>query len=1053
MKTSCCLALIAVIAVSASAWAAEKAMSDSPRRVVFLGDSITYGGQYIDYIEAYTVTRAPNPPGGRPEFLNLGIPSETVSGLSEPGHAGGQFPRPCLHERLARLLEKTEPNAVVACYGMNDGIYYPLGEDRFKAYQDGIRRLVDAAKASGAMVLLMTPPTFDPVPIKARTLPAGQAEYRQPFEGYDDVLARYSEWLLSQRSAGWEVGDIHGPMSRHLAERRKTMPAFQFAGDGVHANATGHMLMAAAVLEAWRVPPEVDAAVIDAAALKAAGGNVADLARDGEGIRFTWTSRRPMPMDPKWDAESVKLERFVERFNRHTLTVRGLSAARYQLREGDKVLGTVTREELAAGLDMLKFPDLSTNKGGAELLQLVRKRGRLLTDAYLNDIGHKRPGMAKGLPLDEARKQAADLDGQIRQLAGPVVLRLSLAAEQAAAAPPAPQAGQCVLRIGGKTVDPATHAIVIPEKATPQETFAAGDLAAHIEKLTGKRLAVVAEGTLGEKTPIVVGRCDATLAKLGVAVEFDKLGAEGIAIETKGPALVLAGNRRGVLYAVYTFLEDNCGCRWFTAGRTISPKGGVYRAAELDVLDPAGAACTVIPKTGTIEIGDLHVRYQPPLELRSTDYPCSRDADWAVRNKMNGTQTRLDEQHGGKVSYSHFVHTFNSILDPAKEFAAHPEYFSEVKGQRTAERTQLCLTNPKVIEIARKVVRQWIKESPDATIFSVSQNDWAGFCTCTNCRAVADREESQAGPLIEFVNAIADDIAADFPDKVIDTLAYQWSRKPPKSIRPRPNVCVRLCSIECCFAHPLDECEVNKSFVADIRGWNKLCNRLYIWDYVIDYSHSIMPFPNLRVLRPNIRFFIGSGVKGIYEEACYFTPGSELAELRTYIMAKTLWNPDYDTDKAIDEFLPAYYGPAAGPLRQYINLIHRQVTEHKDWHVNIWAKPDSPYLGAEVIAEAVKLFDEAGAKAAGDAVFAHRVEVARLPVLYVQIANSKPGDAAADASALLDRFERIARKEGVTMVREHAGSGALDVWLKAQRERLKLAPPPAPKPPEKAPAK
>ena len=590
--------------------------------------------------------------------------------------------------------------------------------------------------------------------------------------------------------------------------------------------------------------------------------------------------------------------------------------------------------------------------------------------------------------------------------------------------------------IGGKTVDPATHAIVIPDQPTPQETFAAGDLAAHIEKMTGKRLPIVAEGALKKETPIVVGKCLGTLKRLGVSVDFDKLGLEGIAIEAKGPALVLAGNKRGVLYAVYTFLEDCCGCRWFAAGRTIVPKGGSYWSQEVDVHDPAGAECTVIPSRGTVRVGALAVRYVPPAELRSTDYPCSRDADWAVRNKINGTQTRLDEARGGKVSYSHFVHTFNDILDPAKEFAAHPEYFSEVKGRRTADHTQLCLTNAEVLAIAKAAVRRWIREAPQATIFSVSQNDWGNFCTCAGCKAVADREGSQAGPLIEFVNAIADDIAGDHPDKTLDTLAYQWSRRPPRSVRPRPNVCVRLSSIECCFAHPLDACETNRSFVDDIRGWHRLCDRLYIWDYVINYAHSLMPFPNLRSLAPNIRFFVANGVKGIYEEACYFTKGSEWAELRTWILAKTLWNPEYDTDQALWEFLPAYYGPAAGAIREYLDLMQRQVAGHKDWHARIFDKPDAPHLGPEFIAGAVRCFDQAEALAAGDPVFAHRAAVARLPILYLQIVRAKAGDA--DAAALVARFEAVARKEGVAMVREDAGSGALDVWLKAQRERLKI---------------
>jgi len=572
--------------------------------------------------------------------------------------------------------------------------------------------------------------------------------------------------------------------------------------------------------------------------------------------------------------------------------------------------------------------------------------------------------------------------------------------------------GACVITVGGKPVAPETHAILVPSEATPQEQFAANDLAHHLEQMTGKRLAVVPEGDAGDRTPIAVGRCTGTLERLGVTVDFAALGVEGIAIETKGPALVLAGNTRGVLYAVYSFLEDELDCRWFTPD------------------------CSRIPREGRFDVADLKARYTPPLEYRNTDYPCSRDGDWAVRNKMNGTHQGLDEQRGGKIAYSHFVHTFNSILNPAEHFEKHPEWFSEVKGKRIGGRTQLCLTNPEVLAIAKKTVREWIKAAPQATVFSVSQNDSHNYCTCKSCAALAEKEGSQAGPIIHFVNAIADDIAKDYPDKVISTLAYQYSRKPPREVKPRPNVCVRLCSIECCFAHPLQACSQNASFVEDIRGWNEICNRLYIWDYIIDYHHSVMPWPNLRSLKPNINFFVRHGVKGLYEEACYFTPASELAELRTWIVAKTMWRPETDTAWAIDEFLAGYYGPAAWPLRQYVDLVHKQVEEHSDWHATIWAKPTSPWLVPDLLERYVRLFDAAEAAVRGDPVLEKRVAVARLPLRYTRIMQAKPGDA--KAGEWLAAFERVARDVGLRTVREHGGTGQLDTWVGQQRKRLKI---------------
>jgi lysophospholipase L1-like esterase len=224
------------------------------RRIVFLGDSITYGGEYVEFIETYFRTRFPE---SRPQFINLGLPSETVSGLSEPGHAGGAFPRPDLHERLERVLERAKPDLIVACYGMNDGIYHPFSEERFEKFQEGVRRLRERAAAAGAKVIHVTPPTFDPLPLKGRTLPAGRPEYRSPYEGYNEVLDRYAEWLITQRSQGWEVVDAHGPMNRFLAERRRNDPNFIIARDGVHANAQGQWLIAREILRYLGAPEEI----------------------------------------------------------------------------------------------------------------------------------------------------------------------------------------------------------------------------------------------------------------------------------------------------------------------------------------------------------------------------------------------------------------------------------------------------------------------------------------------------------------------------------------------------------------------------------------------------------------------------------------------------------------------------------------------------------------------------------------------------------------------------------------------------------------------------
>jgi lysophospholipase L1-like esterase len=227
------------------------------RTVLVLGDSITWAGAWVVSVEAWFRMTHPK---ASTEFINLGLPSETVSGLSEPGHAGGSFPRPDLHERLQRALDKIHPDLVVACYGMNDGIYFPWSEDRGKRHFDGIQRLRDAVAAAGASITHLTPPVFDPVPLAGRTLPAGRDQYPSPYEGYDEVLTRYSEWLLSRKKDGWDVVDVHGPMTRFIADARRSDPKFTLAGDGVHPGPVGHWLIARELLRRWKAPAKLVAA-------------------------------------------------------------------------------------------------------------------------------------------------------------------------------------------------------------------------------------------------------------------------------------------------------------------------------------------------------------------------------------------------------------------------------------------------------------------------------------------------------------------------------------------------------------------------------------------------------------------------------------------------------------------------------------------------------------------------------------------------------------------------------------------------------------------------
>lgn len=242
------------------------------------------------------------------------------------------------------------------------------------------------------------------------------------------------------------------------------------------------------------------------------------------------------------------------------------------------------------------------------------------------------------------------------------------------------------------------------------------------------------------------------------------------------------------------------------------------------------------------------------------------------------------------------------LLVPAeKYFSKHPEYFSLWKGKRQAD-AQLCLSNPVVLKICAEALKDVIEQNPDYLVYDLSQNDNQYPCQCKKCQAIVKEEGSESGPIIRFVNQVADIIKVDYPDKYIGTFAYTYSRKAPKKVVPNKNVVIRICDGECCFFHSLDNCEVNYDFCLDLNAWSKITNNLMVWDYVAPVYDYLVPFPNMNVLQPNIQLFKNKGAIGVFEEGSYTSWLSDMSDLKTYILSKLLWDADSNIDELTNDF-------------------------------------------------------------------------------------------------------------------------------------------------------
>ncbi|MBN1844415.1 MAG: DUF4838 domain-containing protein [Sedimentisphaerales bacterium] len=598
---------------------------------------------------------------------------------------------------------------------------------------------------------------------------------------------------------------------------------------------------------------------------------------------------------------------------------------------------------------------------------------------------------------------------------------------------------------GALSIVEATQAravIVVGESEGAAVDHAAAELAEFLRQIGGAQIprrgieqaaANAGSGPVsgrenGYPCRLLIGPQAARLADPDFSVEA--LAPEGLVIRTVGQDLILAGGPpRGTLYAVYTFLQDVLGCRWWDS------------------------QASTIPARPAIRLDDLDVRYIPPLEYRETFWYDAFDSDWSVRNRCNGQTHRLDAARGGRHVYQGFVHTFYSLIPPDRYFPEHPEWFSEIAGKRVREQAQLCLTNESMRRELIQNLKERLRANPGATIASVSQNDCHGNCQCAACRALDELEGGPSGSLLHFVNVVAEAIEPEFPRVAISTLAYQYTRRPPKVVRPRANVIVRLCSIECSFSTPL-AAERNRDFAADLEGWSRICDRLYIWDYTTNFRHHLLPHPNLGVLGPNVRFFADHNVKGLFEQGAYTTNGAEMAELRAWVLAQMMWDPRRDGEKLIEEFLAGYYGPAAGDIRQYLDVIHEAVAASGD-HLGCFSGHTAKFLSFEVLRRGWGHLLAAEQAVGRDEALRFRVQCAQLPVLYAFLMRwgefrdehrrrGGPWPVSDSIGQVYEQFRQVARKKNVTRLNEHeAGFAVLDQRVAHEAARKTAGPSPS----------
>ena len=506
--------------------------------------------------------------------------------------------------------------------------------------------------------------------------------------------------------------------------------------------------------------------------------------------------------------------------------------------------------------------------------------------------------------------------------------------------------------------------IAVSANNDAQEKYAANVLKTKIEKITGKSPVITADPA-SVTAPAFILRKDLSLPEENYTVS-----------EKDGIVTIIGGGQRGVLYGVYAFLENCCDCRYYSVELEYTPESE-------NITVPAGYFCD----------------YSPYFEYRETDWRVRENRGYCEENYLNGgVYAPLCTEGGGGIYYiSSFCHTLSSeFCSPASYFETHPEYYALYNGERTPD--QLCLTNPDVLRIVTDEVLDLCARKHDPSqavqIVSLTQSDNQHYCTCEKCRALDDSAGSHSGTMLTFVNAVAKAVkAAGYDNVAIDTFAYQYTRTPPKNIVPDDNVIVRLCSIECCFGHTLDDpkCEQNTAFMRDLSEWSRICNRLYVWDYTTNYSETYDIFPNFGVMQRNMQIFCENNVRGIYEEGAYYVTScnGEFADLRSYLLCRLMRDPYMDYDAEMNGFLKAYYGPGWEYIREFLDITTKNAADYNT-HLGIYqsAADSLPTITNKEIKRCDELWEKALA-AADDELYLNNLKRSELCWRYWKCSAKK----------------------------------------------------------------
>lgn len=522
------------------------------------------------------------------------------------------------------------------------------------------------------------------------------------------------------------------------------------------------------------------------------------------------------------------------------------------------------------------------------------------------------------------------------------------------------------------------------EREITRLDLATVDLKKYLDAVTDASFEIVSPDAVPQESSRIFVGDSPSVRSLLPDVDWDTLGTDAILIRTVGKDVVISGGRpRGKLYAIYTFLQDVVGCRWWAPGEITIPSNPNLSVATTQMIyEPPFKMRVHSGRVGSshetrswlrlsydlnFDWGTHSIPHLLPKTL-FLDHP-----DWFMYCKDDGDE---NDKYGYLASLKSFQRTIDTETE--RDDLDIIRQYIEI-GRRTRRLPQQPCPNSKGgrAKITENVIAELEEKYPSwkypEKIFWITQNDGRSFCQCEKCEAVREAEGSDSANWLLLVNEIAERLEDKYPDVLFGAFAYLHTEVPPKNMRPRKNVLIYAPLLTSNKRDAVWHYPKNTEY---LKKWGQLTDHFYIWDYDANFRNFYQPHPNYLAHPESMQFFRKIGVTGVMVQGARGV-AADLLPLRTWVNAQMMWDPAKDPQQLMKEFVDGYYGAAAPYVQQYIDLLLAAVHRKDDYWLGCYRTDTTGWLTLEDVNAAVALLDRAADAVQGEETLYQRVWMAR----------------------------------------------------------------------------